>query len=70
MLISLNYALQIMENKKVLSFTFTIVAIILGVTLFKQFDFKTLKFAHTGLAIVYMIGFIISFYVMIKNYKK
>jgi hypothetical protein len=58
-----------MENKKPLSFTFTIIAIILGVTLFKQFDFKTLKFENTGLAIVYIIVFTFSIYFLIKNYK-
>jgi uncharacterized membrane protein YccC len=56
-----------MENKKVLTFTLTIVAIILGVTLFKQFDFETLRFANTGLAIVYMIGFAISVYFLVNN---
>ena len=34
-----------MENKNGLSFMFAIIAIILGVTLFKQFDFKNLKFS-------------------------
>ncbi|MBL0740698.1 hypothetical protein [Chryseolinea lacunae] len=58
-----------MEKKKTLSFTFGIVAIILGVTLFKQFDFENLKFQKTGLAIVYSIAFIISIYVLVKNSK-
>jgi hypothetical protein len=58
-----------MRNKKTLSFTFTIIAIILGVTLFKQFDFKSLEFENTGLAIVYIIGFMISMYFLLKNYK-
>jgi hypothetical protein len=58
-----------MENKKTLSFTFTIIAIILGVVLFKQFDFKNVRFENTGLAIVYLIGFTISIYFLIKNYK-
>jgi hypothetical protein len=58
-----------MENKKALLYTFSIVAIILGVTLFKQFDFKNLKLQQLGLAIVYIIGFIISVYFVIKNSK-
>ena len=58
-----------MENNKAMSFTFTIAAIILGVTLYKQFDFENLKFEKTGLAIVYMIGFAISIYFLIKNYR-
>jgi hypothetical protein len=58
-----------MEKKKTLTFTFSIVAIILGVILFKQFDFENFKFKKTGLAIVYIIGFIISLYFLIKNSK-
>ena len=56
-----------MEKKKALTFTFSIVAIILGVTLFKKFDFQTLRFEKTGLAIVYLIGFLIAIYVLINN---
>lgn len=59
-----------MEKKKAITFTFAIVAIILGVTLFKQFDFKNFRFEKTGLAIVYLIAFIISVYILIKNSKK
>lgn len=58
-----------MEKKKVITFTFSIVAIILGITLFKQFDFKNLKFENTGLAIIYAMVFIFSIYFLIKNSK-
>lgn len=58
-----------MEMKKALPFTFSIVAIILGVTLFRQFDFKNLKFENTGLAIIYAIVFVFSVYFLIKNSK-
>ena len=58
-----------MEKKSALTFTFSIVAIILGVALFKQFDFKTLKFEKTSLAIVYLIVFIFSIYFLVKNSK-
>ena len=58
-----------METRKALSFTFSIIAIILGVTLFKQFDFKNFRFEKTGLAIVYAIGFIISITFLLKNAK-
>jgi len=58
-----------MEKKKTRSFTLIIAAIILGATLFKQFDFKTLKFEHTGLAIVYIIVFVASVYLLIKGSK-
>ncbi|WP_276486028.1 hypothetical protein [Paraflavitalea pollutisoli] len=59
-----------MEKKPTLRFTFTIVAIILGVTLYKQFDFKTLKFEHTGLAIIYAITFAFSIFYLVRNRKK
>ena len=59
-----------MDNKKSLNFVFVIIALILGWTLFKQFDFENLKFEKTGLAIVYIIGLVISIYFLIRNYKK
>jgi predicted ferric reductase len=57
-----------MERKKAPLFI-SIIAIILGVTLFKQFDFENLRFKHTGLAIVYLIVFIISIYFLIRDSK-
>ncbi len=59
-----------MEKKKAPTFTLGIVAIILGVTLFKQFDFEHLKFEKPGLAIVYAIVFVISVYILIRNVRK
>jgi len=56
-----------MEKKNSLTFVFAVVAIILGITLFKQFDFAELRFEKTGLAIVYLIGFIIAIYVLVSN---
>jgi DNA-binding transcriptional regulator of glucitol operon len=58
-----------MENKKAVNFIMVFIAIILGWTLFKQFDFESLKFKNTGLAIVYMITFSFSIYCLIKDYK-
>ena len=58
-----------MEKNKAPMFTLIIVAIILGVTLFKQFDFEKLRFEQTGLAIVYSVVFIFAIYVLIKNSK-
>lgn len=58
-----------MENKNnVPVFTFSIVAIILGVVLYKQFDFNTLTFEKPALAIVYIIVFVFSIFVLIKNF--
>lgn len=58
-----------MENRKAILFVFGIIAIILGWTLFKQFDFENLKFKHTGLAIIYLVTFLFSIYFLIRNYK-
>ena len=58
-----------MEKNKAPLFTFNIIAIIVGVALYKQFDFETLKFQKTGLAIVYMVVFIASIYIIIKGLK-
>ena len=59
-----------MENKKPILFIFWVIAIILGVTLFKQFDFKTFKFEKPELDIIYLVVFLFSVYVIIKNSKK
>lgn len=58
-----------MENKKSLSFPLLVVVIILGVTLYKQFDFHTLKFEKPALAILYIIIFVVSLYILIKKPK-
>ncbi|MTH16316.1 hypothetical protein [Flavobacterium sp. LC2016-01] len=59
-----------MENKKPISFTLLVVVIILGTTLYKQFDFETLKFEKPALAILYIIVFAVSLYFLIKRPKK
>lgn len=59
-----------MKIKKALNPFLVIIAIILGWTLFKQFDFENLTFKHTGLAIVYIVTFVTSIYFLIRNYKK
>lgn len=60
-----------MENKnQPITFVFWIVAIILGVTLYKQFDFQNLKFENPAMAVIYSIVFIFSVYYIIKNSKK
>lgn len=58
-----------MENKNTGSFIFKIIAIILGIVLFKQFDFQNLKFEKPWLAIIYIIVFVFSIYFIIKNPK-
>jgi nicotinamide riboside transporter PnuC len=58
-----------MENKKLASFIFGTVAIILGWTLVKHFDFENLRFEKPWLDGLYLITFAISIYVLIRNNK-
>ena len=44
-------------------------AAILGITLFKKFDFETFRFEKPALAVVYMIGLAISLYFIFGNPK-
>jgi predicted ferric reductase len=59
-----------MENKKATSFVFWIIAIILGVTLYKDFDFQNFKFEKPALAVVYIIVFVGCVFLIIKNFRK
>lgn len=59
-----------MNNKKGQAFIFGIVAIILGWTLFKQFDFESLKFEKPALAVVYILTFLMSVFFLVKNVKE
>ncbi|RVU01386.1 hypothetical protein EOD41_05325 [Mucilaginibacter limnophilus] len=52
-----------------MKFIFGIMAIIIGVALYKQINFETFTFKHTGMAIVYIIGFAISIFVVIRNWN-
>lgn len=58
-----------MENKKIPSFMFGVVAVILGWTLFKHFDFENLSFQKPWLDVLYLIVFAFSIYALIKNKK-
>jgi hypothetical protein len=58
-----------MENKKIPTFTFGIVAIILGSALLKHFDFENLSFQKPLLDALYLIVFVFSIYALVKNYK-
>ena len=59
-----------MENKKLVNFFFVMIALILGWTLYKQFDFENLRFENTGLAIIYIVVFVMSIYFLIKDFRK
>lgn len=59
-----------MQKKRTTSFTLTIVAIIVGVALYKQINFKTGEVEKPALALVYGLTFAVSVYVLIKGSKK
>ncbi len=56
-----------METKKSSSFVLIIVALIVGVALFKQFDFQTLTCEKPALGLVYLITLIVCVSIIIKN---
>jgi hypothetical protein len=57
-----------METKKSSSsFVLIIVAIIVGVALFRQFDFQTLTLAKPALGLVYLITFVVCVSIILKN---
>lgn len=59
-----------MENKKIPTFIFGTIAIILGWTLFKHFDFQNLSFQKPWLDVLYLIIFAFSIYALVKSNKK
>jgi hypothetical protein len=59
-----------MGNNKAPVFTLTIVSIIVGVSLFKLIDFATFKVEKPALAVVYLVTFVGSVYVLIKSRKR
>jgi nicotinamide riboside transporter PnuC len=59
-----------MESKKGINFFFAFIAVILGWTLFKHLDFQNLKLKEPVLDILYLVVFVISIYLLIKDYKK
>jgi predicted ferric reductase len=56
-----------MSNKKELSFPLIIIAIVIGVTIFKQFDFENLKFEKPAMAVVYILTFLMTVYLIFKK---
>lgn len=59
-----------MDTKKVYSFPMIIIAIVLGGTIFKEFDFKTLTFEKPALAVVYILTFLMTVYFIFKKDKE
>ncbi len=59
-----------MENKKGLNWFFVFIAFTLGLTLIKHIDFKNLTLKEPALDILYIIVFLISIFLIIKDYPK
>jgi len=59
-----------MDDKKGINFIFVIIAFILGTTLLRHFNFKTLSFKMPVLDTFFLIIFIVSIYLTIKDYNK
>jgi uncharacterized membrane protein YqhA len=55
--------------EKSLKYISAVIAIILGVTLFKQFNFETFQFKKPSLAVVYAVGFVLSLFLYFKKSK-
>jgi len=59
-----------MDDKKKVNFIFVVVAFILGLTLLRHFDFKTISFKMPALDIIFLIAFIVTIYLLINDFKK
>ncbi|MGL2993375.1 hypothetical protein [Flavobacterium sp. TSSA_36] len=59
-----------MDNKKGMNWFFVFIAFTLGLTLVKHIDFKNLTLKEPALDVLYIVVFIISIYLIIKDLKK
>ena len=59
-----------MDNKKGMNWFFVFIAFTLGLTLIKHIDFKSLTLKEPVLDVLYIVVFIISIYLIIKDLKK
>ncbi len=59
-----------MKNKKGINSMAILFAIICGLSAFRQFDYSTLTFEKPILAVVYILGFAISIYLLVEKDKK
>lgn len=59
-----------MDNKKGMNWFFAFIVFTLGLTLVKHIDFKNFTLKEPLLDLLYIVVFIISIYLMIKDLKK
>lgn len=52
------------------SFPMQVITLIIGISLFREFDFETLRFRHLPLALVYMFGFGLSLFLILRGKKE
>ncbi len=59
-----------MENKKSLNWFFAFIAFTLGLTLVKHIDFVNLSLKDPLLDVLYIIVFLISIFIIVKDFVK
>ena len=64
-----NETIKLMSNKKGNLFPFIIIVIVLGMGIYKEFDFENFKFEKPALAVVYILTFLMSVFFLFKNFK-
>lgn len=58
-----------MSNQKGQPFPLIIIAVVLGWTIFKQFDFENFKFDNPAMAVIYILTFLMTVYFIFKKDK-
>jgi len=58
-----------MGNKKAKAFLFSIIAVILGLTIIKHFDVEQMKFEKPALDTLYILTFIMSVFFLLRSIK-
>lgn len=58
-----------MDGKKGVNVVLILMSFTLGTMVLKHFDFKTFSFKMPVLDIIFLIAFIVSIYLIIKDYK-
>jgi uncharacterized protein (DUF983 family) len=59
-----------MKKKNPMTFTMSIVAIIVGAALYREINFRTMTVEKPALAIIYVITFLLAVFVLVKNFRK
>ena len=59
-----------MKNKIGFNIIFAILALPIGMALFREFDFQTFTFRKTVLGIIYLVTFIACIFLMLKKKKR